>query len=86
MNAVQPWHSSKDLYYIQFNLDGSQLKPGDPNTYQKSIDFRLISPVESWDPKNDWSYSSLNQSSHIQSKITVYNNEKLIFGQEPSSL
>jgi endoglucanase len=84
VSPVQPWNLSKDLYYIQFNLDGSQLKPGDPNTYKTSINFRLTSPIDSWNPDNDWSYASLNQPNQSNSQITVYNNEKLIFGQEPS--
>jgi endoglucanase len=86
ISALKPWDVSKKIYYVQVDLDGSQLYPGGEPHYKKEIQFRFTSPTSGWNPENDWSYQDIkNQEGGVKSaKIPVYDSGKLIFGTEPS--
>ncbi len=84
VSSLQPWKGSKEVYYVQFNLAGSQLVPGGDSSYKQTLQFRFTSPTSLWNSANDWSYSSLKPSDGLSRHITVYDNRQLIFGQEPN--
>jgi hypothetical protein len=75
----------KNLYYVQVDLDGSQLYPGGEEHYKKEVRFRLTSPTLAWNPDNDWSYQDIKNKDNLvkSGKIPIYDNGKLISGTEP---
>lgn len=85
VSALQPWQGSQRIYYVQVDVDGSQVYPGGESYYKKDVQFQLISPTAAWTVENDWSYQDLkNQDSLVKSKnIPVYDSGRLIFGAEP---
>jgi len=86
ISQLKPWDESQNLYYVQVDVDGSQLYPGGEEHYKKEIKFRLNSPTTVWNPDNDWSYQEMSgQSTLVKSlNIPVYDKGKLIFGAEPT--
>lgn len=85
ISTLKPFDQSKNIYYVQVDLDGSQLYPGGEPHYKKEVTFRLTSPVSGWNSDNDWSYQDIkNNNQPVKSaKIPVYDSGKLIFGAEP---
>jgi len=82
--SLQVWEPVKNLYYVQVNLDGSQIYPGGEDHAQKEVIFRLISSSP-WNSNNDWSYQDLkNKNNLVKSpKIPIYEGGKLIYGAAP---
>ncbi len=85
VSALKPWDRAKNVYYVQVDLDGSQIYPGGEQHYKKEVKFQLNSPTSAWNPDNDWSYQELknNEGMVKSAKMPVYDSEKLIFGTEP---
>lgn len=85
VSALKPWNNSQDIFYVQVDVDGSNLYPGGEAYYKKEIQFRLTSPTPTWNHDKDWSYQDIqDQDNPIKSdKIPVYDTGKLIFGAEP---
>ncbi|HEY9596313.1 MAG TPA: glycoside hydrolase family 9 protein, partial [Cyanophyceae cyanobacterium] len=85
ISALKPWKNSPTIYYVQVDVDGSNLYPGGEPYYKKEIQFRLTSPTPTWNHDNDWSYQDIqDQDNPVKSKnIPVYDAGKLIFGVEP---
>jgi endoglucanase len=86
VSALKPWNSSKNIYYIQIDLDGSKIYPGGEH-YKKEVQFSFNSPSSAWNPDNDWSYQDLKDKADLvrNVKIPVYDTGNLIFGTEPNN-
>ncbi|MGB7445405.1 MAG: glycoside hydrolase family 9 protein [Coleofasciculaceae cyanobacterium] len=87
ISDLKAWNSSPSIYYVQVNLDGSQIYPGGEQYYKKAVQFSFTSPTPAWNLENDWSYSEIsNQNDLVKTeKIPVYDKETLIFGAEPKN-
>lgn len=86
LSPLQVWDQAKNIYYLQINLNGSQLYPGGDEHYKQEVKFRITSPT-AWNPDNDWSYQDIKTSEGLvkTAKIPLYGNGTLIFGAQPSN-
>jgi endoglucanase len=97
INSTQPQvkgsirQYSGNIYFAEIDLTGVRIFPGgnDPQNnyqlhYRKDLTFRITSPV-AWNSSNDWSYGSIAPSGTPikASKITLYENGVLRYGQVP---
>lgn len=88
ISALKLWGTAKTIYYIEINLDGTQLYPGGEPHYKKEVRFKLTSLTQSLNFNNDWSYQEMKAQKGLvkNGKIPLYDNGKLIFGAEPTQL
>ncbi len=85
ISNLTPFDPAKNIYYVQIDLDGSQIYPGGEKHYKKDVKFGLTAPTSAWNPENDWSYQGMkNQGNPVKAvNIPIYDRGKLIFGFEP---
>jgi endoglucanase len=76
---------AKNIYYVQVDMDGSQIYPGGEEHYKKEVKFSLTNSTSAWNLENDWSYQEMkNQGNLVKNvNIPIYDSGKLIFGAEP---
>ncbi|MBE9126673.1 MULTISPECIES: glycoside hydrolase family 9 protein [unclassified Coleofasciculus] len=84
VSGLKPWAGS--IYYIQVDVEGSQLYPGGEPHYKKDVQFQLKSPIGTFNLENDWSYQEMIQKGGMvkRANIPVYNSGTKIFGTEPT--
>lgn len=97
-NARYFGNGDKDykLPHIKFE-DGRAIQPTGQSEHRDEVQFRISIPdavdgkptTGAWDPTNDWSYETLTATQDIKSddaineKITMYVDDKLVWGVEP---
>lgn len=90
--------STGNTYYAEVKfLDGRAIQPTGQSEHRDEVQFRISVPdaidgkptTGAWDPSNDWSYegvedaTDLKKPDSINSHITMYVDEILVWGEEP---
>lgn len=90
--------STGNIYYAEVKfLDGRAIQPTGQSEHRDEVQFRISVPdaidgkptTGAWDPSNDWSYegvedaTDLKKPDSINSHITMYVDEILVWGEEP---
>ncbi|MEQ9621802.1 glycoside hydrolase family 9 protein [Coleofasciculus chthonoplastes] len=85
VSGLNPWQNSPTIYYIQVDVDGTQLYPGGEAYYKKDVQFEVSTPTGIWTMNNDWSYQEMLEQAGKgkRTHIPVYNSGQLMFGIEP---
>lgn len=85
VSGLNPWQNSPTIYYIQVDVDGTQLYPGGEAYYKKDVQFQVNTPTGIWTMNNDWSYQEMLEQAGKgkHTHIPVYNSGELMFGIEP---
>jgi chitodextrinase len=77
---------SGNIYAVTISCVGVPIYPGGQQHYRKEIQFRIASSG-AWDPTNDWSFNGVATTPGTTpvrvNRIAVYDDGKLIWGQEP---
>jgi endoglucanase len=75
-----------NIFVLNLSCVGTPIYPGGQQFWRKEIQFRIASSG-AWDPTNDWSFAGVAPTPGATpvrvDHITVYDNGKLIWGQEP---
>jgi endoglucanase len=75
-----------NVFAVNLSCVGTLIYPGGQPFWRKEIQFRIASSG-AWDPSNDWSFAGVAPTPGATpvrvTHITVYDNGKLIWGQEP---
>ncbi|HEX9059408.1 MAG TPA: glycoside hydrolase family 9 protein [Clostridia bacterium] len=80
------YDATKNIYYVEVDLTGVKIFPAGDMHYKKEVQFSIVPPSGSkWDNTNDFSFKGLGEADTdgTVTKIPVYEEGKLIFGQEP---
>lgn len=72
---------SGDVYYVEIDCAGTKIYPGGQSHFKKEVQFRITG--SGWNNADDWSYAGLNNGVAKTSRMTVYADNQLIWGQEP---
>ena len=76
-----------NVFAVNLSCVGVLIYPGGQPVWRKEIQFRITSSG-AWDPTNDWSFAGVAPTPGATpvrvNHITVYDNGKLVWGQEPS--
>lgn len=89
VSKLIPWDETNHIYYVNVDFTGTKIYPGGQSAYKKEVQFRLAGPTNTsfWDNTNDYSYTDIKgvtSGNVIKTKyIPVYDNGKLVFGNEP---
>ncbi|MBN2738942.1 MAG: glycoside hydrolase family 9 protein [Spirochaetales bacterium] len=86
-----PHKWSGNIYYFEIDFSGTLIYPGGWEESEKDCQFNLIHPLNVWNSANDWSAQEIETKPDYNAKtffgmtpyIPVYENGKLVFGQEP---
>jgi hypothetical protein len=71
------------VYYVKVSFaDGTDVWPGGDMEHSRELQLRFTAPV--WDATNDYSALGLTGTSTKTRNITMYDNNVLIWGSEPS--
>ena len=87
VSQLQPWGDPADnLYYTEVSFSGTLVQPGSWGHSQKEVQFRLALPntANSWDASADPSWDNYSSSFTQAPLVAVYDNDQLIWGQEPT--
>ncbi|HAU84785.1 MAG TPA: hypothetical protein DCW90_04580, partial [Lachnospiraceae bacterium] len=82
VNGPYAWDEENNIYYVELNWTGDFFH-GD-----REIHFALVPQLDSewkpnWDPTNDYSREGLTDDFARTDKITLYEGDKLVWGEEP---
>ena len=87
VSQLQAWGDPADnLYYTEVSFVGTLVQPGSWSHTQKEVQFRLELPSTStsWDSSSDPSWDNYSASFTKAPLVAVYDNDQLIWGQEPT--
>jgi MYXO-CTERM domain-containing protein len=77
---------SANIFAVNLSCIGVPIYPGGQQFWRKEIQFRITSSG-GWDPTNDWSFAGVAPTPGATpvrvDHITVYDNGRLVWGQEP---
>ena len=77
---------SGNIYALNLSCVGIPIYPGGQQFWRKEMQFRIASSG-AWDPSNDWSFSGVAPTPGAApvrvDHIAVYDNGRLVWGQEP---
>lgn len=86
VSQVLPWDEANHIYYVNVDLAGAKIYPGGQSEYKSELQFRIAAPGK-WDFTKSFSYTGLGASGSNAlvkaNNMAVYDQGKLIFGQEP---
>ena len=82
VNGPYAWDEENNIYYVELDWTGDSFH-GD-----REIHFALVPALDSewkpnWDPTNDYSREGLTDDFARTDKITLYEGDKLVWGEEP---
>jgi endoglucanase len=79
-----------NIYYVEIDFSGEQIYPNRIDARKPAEQFRRNARFtiaaknrEQWNVANDWSFQGLNQESILQPRIAIYNEGRLVGGEEP---
>lgn len=76
----------KHIYYLSVDFSGDAIYPGGQDKYKKEIQVRIRNEKGVWDNDNDPSfYNMTSNGNELLVKTGLYENGKLVFGEEPAS-
>ena len=84
----EPIQHKGNIYYVKISFgDGRVVMPTGQSEHRSECQFRVALPDTAqgaWDPKNDYSMKGLNNQDMVETPyITMYDGDKLIWGEEP---
>jgi endoglucanase len=75
-----------NIFAVNLSCIGVLIYPGGQSAWRKEIQFRIASSG-AWNPANDWSFTGVAPTPGATpvrvDRITVYDNGRLVWGQEP---
>ncbi|MCY9399216.1 glycoside hydrolase family 9 protein [Bacillus haynesii] len=85
VSQLKPHHIGKHIYYTEVSFSGVMIYPGGQSAHKKEVQFRLSAPAGTsfWNPENDHSYQGLSQKLAKTRYMPVYDDGRLVFGNEP---
>lgn len=87
ISSLQPWDAQNGIYYVEIDLTGAKIYPGGQSEHKSELQFRIAAPGK-WDYTKSPSFvdiaSSSSNSLAKANHFALYDNGKLVFGQEPS--
>lgn len=87
VSSLQPWDAQNGIYYVEIDLTGAKIYPGGQSEHKSEMQFRIAAPGK-WDYTKSPSFADIASSSPNSlakaNHFALYDNGKLIFGQEPS--
>lgn len=87
ISSLQPWDEQNGIYYVEIDLSGAKIYPGGQSEHKSELQFRIAAPGK-WDYTKSPSFvdiaSSSSNSLAKANHFALYDNGKLVFGQEPS--
>ena len=85
VSQLKPYHIGEHIYYTEVSFSGVMIYPGGQSAHKKEVQFRLAAPAGTsfWNPKNDHSYRGLSHTLAKTRYIPVYDEGRLVFGNEP---
>ena len=82
--GLLPYDEEKHIYYLSVEFKDGNLYPGGQEHYRQEIQVRMRNPEGAWDNSNDPSFNGLTIGNvKVSEDICLYENGKLIFGNEP---
>lgn len=89
ISQLQPWGDpAANLYYTDISFASVNIFPGGQSASRKEVQFRLSLPTNSssadWDNSDDPSWDNYSSTLTVTSKIALYDNGELVWGQEPT--
>ena len=86
-SGLLPWDEEANIWYVEIDFTGDDIRPGGQSSYKKEVQFRIRNAEGSWDNTNDPSYECLsgNNGSTLVPAVTfaLYDNGTLVYGTEP---
>ena len=84
----EPIQHKGNIYYVKISFgDGRVVMPTGQSEHRSECQFRISLPDTAqgaWDPKNDYSMKGLDNQEMVETPyITMYDGDKLIWGEEP---
>ncbi|MCY7915721.1 endoglucanase, partial [Bacillus haynesii] len=85
VSQLKPHHIGKHIYYTEVSFSGVMIYPGGQSAHKKEVQFRLSAPAGTsfWNPENDHSYQGLSQKLAKTRYMPIYDDGRLVFGNEP---
>jgi endoglucanase len=79
-------HAGGDQYFAELDCGDSVVYPGGQSQHRREIQFRVTAP--GWDPSNDWSFGEIATGEDLtkNSRITLYEGDELLWGDEPGPI
>lgn len=88
VSNLQPWDEENGIYYVDVDLSGAKIYPGGQSEHKSEVQFRITAPGK-WDFTQSPSYQGLASTSANNmvkaTNMALYDDGKLVFGQEPGS-
>lgn len=80
------WDAAKHIYYLPVDFSDAMIYPGGQDAYKKEIQVRIQNAGGVWDNSNDPSFDGMVPGGNVLlNKFALYENGKLVFGEEPAS-
>ncbi|MGF1719211.1 glycoside hydrolase family 9 protein [Vibrio kyushuensis] len=77
-----------NIYYAEISYQGVDVYPGGQSASKKEVQFRMALPADNnnpdWDNTNDPSWDDYGSGVKLAPKIALYDDGKLVWGQEPT--
>lgn len=90
IGPLQSWKNSSCIYYTEISWKKGVIYPGSTTSSRKAAQLSFHCNYNDntckLDPSYDWSYQGLNSANAVSHNIPIYENGKLVFGSEPSSI
>lgn len=93
VSPLTPFNGSPTVCFLEISYDGDPIYPGTQDSYRRETQFRLSLPKDakagSWDPSNDWSYSTVGPPGEPLVKATrmaLFDSGALVWGQQPGPI
>lgn len=87
LDGLECIDETNHIYALVIDFSGTKIYPGGQSSYKKEVQFRLRNQQGVWDNDNDPSYAEMTGSNGstlvLANHITLYDGDKLIFGEEP---
>lgn len=90
ISPLLPHNPARRIYYVEVDFSGVRIAPGSSTGFRREALFRLSMrtgfPATAWNASNDPSIQGLatgSQPARKSDRITVYDEDDLLFGQEP---
>lgn len=86
VSQLKPYRIDKHMYYTEVSFNGVPIYPGGQSAHKKEVQFRLSAPSGTafWNPENDYSYQGLSHTLAKTRYMPVYDEGRLVFGDEPN--
>ena len=76
-------HAGGDQYWVEVDCGSSVVYPGGQSQHRREVQLRVTADV--WDAADDWSYAGVSTGEALTKnpRITLYEGDELLWGDEP---